>query len=75
MLPNVVLFEGEDSSGHPQLWQTNGTAAGTIELAGILGISATGLGPVDLTPYDVSPTIRLGRSRRRQRKTRSHCRP
>jgi ELWxxDGT repeat protein len=57
MLPNVVLFEGEDSSGHPQLWQTNGTAAGTIELAGILGISATGLGPVDLTPYDANQVL------------------
>jgi ELWxxDGT repeat protein len=57
MLPNVVLFEGEDSSGHYQLWETNGTAVGTIELAGIAGTSATGLGPVDLAPYNADEVL------------------
>jgi hypothetical protein len=28
----VVLFNGIDSSGHSELWKTNGTTAGTIEV-------------------------------------------
>src|SRR5579872_486446 len=32
MLPNVVLFEGIDSTGTTNLWETNGTASGTFEL-------------------------------------------
>ena len=28
----VVLFSGVDSSGHDELWMTNGTAAGTTEI-------------------------------------------
>ena len=43
MLPNVLLFDGEDSSGHYELWETNGTAAGTIELTGISGAFAKSL--------------------------------
>ena len=57
MLPNVVLFEGEDSSGHYQLWETNGTAAGTIELTGIGGTFASGLGPVALVPYTADEVL------------------
>ena len=30
MSPNVVLFEGADSNGRTELWETNGTAAGTF---------------------------------------------
>jgi ELWxxDGT repeat protein len=57
MLPNAVLFEGEDSSGHDQLWETNGTTAGTIELTGIGGTSANGLGPGDLVPYTADEAL------------------
>ena len=32
MLPNVVLFEGEDTVDTVSLWVTNGTASGTFEL-------------------------------------------
>ncbi len=32
MLPNVVLFEGMNSTGTTNLWETNGTASGTFEL-------------------------------------------
>ncbi len=54
MLPNVVLFEGADSSGHAELWETNGTAAGTFELTGIPGAATTGVGfyPSNLTNYN-----------------------
>ena len=57
MLPNVVLFDGEDSSGRYELWETNGTAAGTIELTGIGGIFANGLGPVALVPYTADEVL------------------
>jgi ELWxxDGT repeat protein len=40
-----VLFSGKDASGKQQLWETNGTAAGTHELAS----TTTGLAPLDLT--------------------------
>ena len=53
MLPNVVLFEGTDSSGNAGLWETNGTAAGTFELTGIAGAAtAGGLYPSNLTNYN-----------------------
>ena len=45
----VVLFNGVDSSGHSELWKTNGTAAGTIEVNPIAGTQSIGLSPVDLT--------------------------
>ena len=32
MLPNIVLFVGEDAGASANLWETNGTAAGTFEL-------------------------------------------
>ena len=35
-----VLFNGVDASGHPGLWETDGTAAGTHELIGIAGADA-----------------------------------
>ena len=33
MLRQTVLFNGIDASGNSSLWETNGTAAGTHELA------------------------------------------
>jgi hypothetical protein len=38
-----VLFNGTDAAGKAGLWLTNGTAAGTHELAGISGASTGGL--------------------------------
>ena len=32
MLPDIVLFEGEDTGASANLWRTDGTAAGTFEL-------------------------------------------
>ena len=46
-----VLFNGYDSSGHQNLWVTNGTASGTHELTGINGASASGLNPLDITVF------------------------
>ena len=36
MLRQTVLFNGTDASGHAGLWETNGTAAGTYELTGVV---------------------------------------
>jgi ELWxxDGT repeat protein len=33
MLPNIVLFQGEDAGGGVSLWETDGTVSGTFELA------------------------------------------
>jgi hypothetical protein len=44
-----VLFNGLDSGGQFGLWETNGKAAGTHELAGIAGAASSGLAPFDLT--------------------------
>jgi ELWxxDGT repeat protein len=55
LLPNdltafngMVLFSGEQGN----LWETNGTAAGTIELTGISGASASGITPSNLTVFE-----------------------
>ena len=49
-----VLFNGLDQNGHPQLWETNGTA--TTELTGIPGANssanASGIAPSDLTVFN-----------------------
>jgi ELWxxDGT repeat protein len=45
---NRVLFVGDDVSGNPNLWVTDGTSTGTAELAPS-GASATGLEPDDIT--------------------------
>ena len=51
---NEVLFNGLDQNGHPQLWETNGTA--TTELTGIPGANASanasGIAPSDLTVFN-----------------------
>ena len=41
---NKVLFEAKDVNGHPNLWVTDGTSAGTSELA-IAGADPSGLFP------------------------------
>jgi hypothetical protein len=48
MFNGELLFQGVDASGHPGLWLTNGTAAGTSELGGldngsIPGVYASGI--------------------------------
>src|SRR5205807_325055 len=47
-----VLFNGLDASGVLGLWVTDGTAAGTHELTGISGASATGINPFYLTVFN-----------------------
>ena len=50
-----ALFSGYDSTGKVGLWTTDGTAAGTHELTGVVGASTSGLAPSDLTA--VAPTV------------------
>jgi ELWxxDGT repeat protein len=46
------LFAAFDSTGlHGNLWTTNATAAGTVELTGISGANPAGLNPSFLTAY------------------------
>jgi len=59
MLPNVVLFQGlsEDPTDTDNLWETNGTAAGTFALTPISGEQAYGFAPdpevsIDLTVFN-----------------------
>jgi FG-GAP-like repeat len=51
VLNGHVMFGGVDSSGQLGLWETDGTAAGTHELTGIVGAQTkgSGLSPSDLT--------------------------
>jgi hypothetical protein len=53
---NVILFSGNDSSGHIGAWVTDGTAAGTSELT-ISGAHSGfgGLGPEFITVISTSP--------------------
>jgi ELWxxDGT repeat protein len=55
-----VLFSGINTSGQTELWTTNGTATGTLELAGIIG-AAAGVAPTDLTVFngEVLFTVRI----------------
>ena len=48
MLPNVVLFQAQDALNQSSLWETNGTASGTFELAPA-GANSLGLSPTDIT--------------------------
>jgi ELWxxDGT repeat protein len=54
----VALFVGRDSSGHVGLWETDGTAAGTIEIGGLGnagihgGLSLLGSQTPDFTVYN-----------------------
>ena len=48
-----ILFSGLDASGHAQLWETNGTAAGTQEVpVPTANVAATGLAPSDMTVFN-----------------------
>ena len=51
MITNVLLFAGNDASGHVGLWVTDGRASRTYELTGIAGAAANGVQPFDLTIY------------------------
>ena len=48
MLPNIVLFRGQDALNDSGLWGTNGTGIGTFELAPT-GADAQGLSPSSIT--------------------------
>ena len=48
MLPNIVLFQGQDALNDSGLWETNGTGSGTFELAPA-GTGAQGLSPSGIT--------------------------
>ncbi len=50
VLGNEVLFAGNDASGHVNLWETNGSVAGTAELT-ITGQYVYGLEPSDFTVF------------------------
>ena len=39
----VALFSGFDSSGNQQLWQTNGSVAGTTEIGPVSGTAVDGV--------------------------------
>ncbi|HJZ20002.1 MAG TPA: hypothetical protein VJ226_03540, partial [Bradyrhizobium sp.] len=52
MIRQTVLFSGHDASGTLGLWETNGTAAGTQEVAGISGADPTGIEPQYLTAFE-----------------------
>jgi len=51
VLGDKVLFAGREASGKYELWTTNGTASGTMELTSIAGAGTTGVGlkPTGLT--------------------------
>ena len=38
MLPNIVLFEGQNGVNASGLWETDGTASGTFELTAPAGV-------------------------------------
>jgi ELWxxDGT repeat protein len=48
VLPNIVLFEGQNTAGENGLWETTGTGSGTFELAPT-GADASGLSPSAIT--------------------------
>ena len=48
VLPNIVLFQGQDVLNDSGLWETNGTGTGTFELAPT-GAGAQGLFPSGIT--------------------------
>ena len=52
VLHNEVLFNGVDAAAKNGLWVTDGTAAGTHELAVISGANASGVDPFDLTVFN-----------------------
>src|ERR1700722_14313731 len=57
MSKSLVYFDGDDAAGDFNLWETDGTVAGTIELGGILsdedisGANNAGLHPAPLIVF------------------------
>ena len=57
----VALFSGFNSSGNHELWQTNGSVAGTTEIGPVSGTASMGLSPTDLTAIGmVGPALTAG---------------
>ena len=57
----VALFSGIDSGGNQELWETNGSAAGTTEIDPVSGTASMGLSPTDLTTIAmVGPVLTAG---------------
>ena len=54
VLGGKVLFAGQDASGHPNLWVSDGTAAGTAELV-VAGANPGGLFSLNFFPSGFSP--------------------
>ena len=54
-----VLFNGEDASGHDDLWVTNGTSAGTSEIS-VSGANSGGLDPSGFTVSTDFNSLLLG---------------
>jgi ELWxxDGT repeat protein len=53
MSTQIALFNGLDTSGRNNLWVTDGTAAGTYEITGIIGAdSQYGLNPGGMTVFN-----------------------
>ena len=55
MLPNVVLFQGTDTTNTQGLWETNGTASGTFLLTNgpnAYGFRPSGSSLMDLTVFN-----------------------
>src|SRR6202158_1255868 len=50
VLPNMVLFLGQDALNDSGLWETDGTGSGTVELA----LAPTATGPMGLTPGGIT---------------------
>jgi ELWxxDGT repeat protein len=51
MSKTVVLFEGGDALGDVELWETSGTAAGTVEITNGFEAGTGGLNPSFITAY------------------------
>ena len=56
VLGGKMLFDGQDANGNPNLWVTDGTSAGTSELA-VAGAGAGGLFDLNFFPSGFSPDI------------------
>jgi ELWxxDGT repeat protein len=50
VLNGKLLFAGFDSNGFENLWQTDGTSAGTVEIQ-VNGSTANGLSPHSMTAW------------------------
>ena len=56
-----VLFSGEDKNSNDELWMSDGTAAGTVELSGgLTGEASTGLDPTDIVSLGNGIAVFIG---------------